>query len=142
MRPHIVAEISGPGGRRVIEPEVVRRVISPTSAKTVAHMMNAVVDGQYSPAHVPGYATSGKSGTAGIPVPNGYNTSKSIATFVGFGPTENPLIAILVKIDGPRDEYGMTVAGPVYSRLMSEILPYLHVRPEGPALVQVPKNDE
>ena len=107
------------------------------AAVTVARMMNAVIDGQYSPAQVPGYHTSGKSGTAGIPVPNGYNTTSSIASFVGFGPTENPVATILVKIDEPREEYGMKVAAPAFSRLMSIILPYLGARPEGSALVDV-----
>jgi len=142
MKPYIVQEIIGTAGRKVVEPETIRRVISSASALTVARMMNAVVDGQYSPAQVPGYQTSGKSGTAGIPVPNGYNTTSSIASFVGFGPTESPVATILVKIDEPREEYGMKVAAPAFSRLMSIIPPYLGARPEGSALVDVSDSDD
>jgi cell division protein FtsI/penicillin-binding protein 2 len=142
MQPHILKQVIGTAGRMYVEPVTVRRVISPASARTVARMMNAVVDGQYTRAQVPGFQTSGKSGTAGIPVPNGYNTKKSIASFAGFGPTEDPVVAVLVKIDEPDEEYGMVVAAPVFSRLMSKILPYLGATPEGPALVEVAANDD
>ncbi len=57
---------------------------------------------------------------------------KYIASYCGFAPADDPEIALLVFFDEPMGEnyYGGSVAGPVFSKTMAEILPYLGVEPE------------
>jgi cell division protein FtsI/penicillin-binding protein 2 len=140
MRPYVVQEIRRGDESQVTEPLMVRQVISPETANTLTSMMEAVVDGITSvyAISVPGYQVAGKTGTASISVPgSGYKPDSYIASFAGFVPSDNPVLAMLVKIDEPKDvPWGSAVCAPVFARLASAILPYLKVPPETPALVQ------
>jgi cell division protein FtsI/penicillin-binding protein 2 len=131
MRPYIVEEIDGPEGRRVYDPVVVRQTISAASSETMVEMMHQVVDGV--PGHlgqVKGYDVGGKTGTTLVSIPTGYALDSTLATFVGFGPVDDPAIIMLVKIDQPQDDpLGGIVAAPVFGKLAPKILAYLNVRP-------------
>lgn len=132
MRPYLVQEVVGAGHQEVTQPQVVRRVISEDASRTMRRMMNEVVDGI--PGHlaqVPGYSVGGKTGTADISSISGYDEATTIASFVGVAPADEPRFVMLVKIDGPRDdEFGSTVAAPVFGRLAPRILQYLKVPPQ------------
>ena len=138
MRPYIVQEVSGPGGRRVFEPVVVRQVISEDTARTLTQMMNDVVEGvPYHLARVEGYHVAGKTGTTIVSIPGGYDLNSTIASFVGFAPVDDPKMIMLVKIDEPKDDpLGGRVAAPVFGSLAPQVLAYLNVRPSGPQLAQ------
>jgi cell division protein FtsI/penicillin-binding protein 2 len=138
MRPYIVQEVSGPQGRRVYEPVVVRQAISEATARTVAQMMNQVVEGvPYHLARIPGYHVAGKTGTTIVSIPGGYDLNSTIASFVGFAPLEDPQMIMLVKIDQPQDDpLGGRVAAPVFGTLAPKILAYLNVKPDALDLVQ------
>jgi cell division protein FtsI/penicillin-binding protein 2 len=139
MRPYVVQEVRRGDESEVTQPVMVRQVVSPETAHTVTGMMEKVVDGItaiYS-IDVPGYRVAGKTGTASISVPGGYKPDSYIASFAGFVPSDDPVLAMLVKIDEPKDvPWGSAVSAPVFARLSSAILPYLKVPPEAPALVQ------
>jgi cell division protein FtsI/penicillin-binding protein 2 len=132
MRPYIVQEVSGPEGRRVYEPVVVRQAISEATARTVAQMMNQVVEGvPYHLARIPRYHVAGKTGTTIVSIPGGYDLNSTIASFVGFAPLEDPQMIMLVKIDQPQDDpLGGRVAAPVFGTLAPEILSYLNAKPD------------
>jgi len=139
MRPYVVQEVRSGDESQVTQPTMVRQVITPETANTVTDMMEAVVDGiTYIYAiDVPGYSVAGKTGTASISVPGGYKSDSYIASFAGFVPSDDPVLAMLVKIDEPKDvPWGSAVCAPVFARLASTILPYLKVPPDSPALVQ------
>lgn len=136
MRPYVVKEVAGPEGKRLFRPQAVRQVISPQTSQTMRQVMNAAVT-HVPAAHVPGYEVAGKTGTASIAKGNGYDPDRFIASFAGFAPLSRPRIAILVKIDEPRDvPWGSTVAAPVFGHLAERILDYLRVPLEEPLLVQ------
>jgi len=138
MRPYIVQEVSGPQGRRVYEPVVVRQAISEATARTVAQMMNQVVEGvPYHLAQIPRYHVAGKTGTTIVSIPGGYDLNSTIASFVGFAPLEDPQMIMLVKIDQPQDDpLGGRVAAPVFGALAPTILSYLNVKPDALELAQ------
>ena len=138
MRPYIVEEIDGPEGRRVYDPVVVRQTISAASSETMVEMMRQVVDGVAGHlGQVKGYDVGGKTGTTLVSIPTGYALDSTLATFVGFGPVDDPAIIMLVKIDQPQDDpLGGIVAAPVFGKLAPKILAYLNVRPSD-ALVRV-----
>lgn len=138
MRPYIVQDVVDAGGSHETQPEVVRRVISESTARTLTAMLNDVVEGVPSHgARVQGYHVAGKTGTSFISVPGGYAPDRVITSFVGFAPVSDPRMIVLVKIDEPQGErLGGTVAAPVFAELAPKILGYLGVSPDAPALVQ------
>jgi stage V sporulation protein D (sporulation-specific penicillin-binding protein) len=138
MRPYIVQEVSGPQGRRLYEPVVVGQAISEATARTVAQMMNQVVEGvPYHLARISGYHVAGKTGTTIVSIPGGYDLNSTIASFVGFAPLEDPQMIMLVKIDQPQDDpLGGRVAAPIFGALAPTILAYLNVQPDALELAQ------
>jgi len=102
-----------------------KRIISAGTASAVRDMMLSVVqDGTGTNAQIEGIDVCGKTGTAekanrsGV----GYSEGRSITSFVGFAPYENPEIAIIIVVDEPQGEertvWGGTVAAPVFREIM------------------------
>jgi cell division protein FtsI/penicillin-binding protein 2 len=138
MRPYVVQEVSRGDDRQVFQPAEVRQVVSAETANTLTQMMNAVVDGITTiyAISVPGYQVAGKTGTASISVPGGYKEGAYIATFAGFVPSDDPVLAMVIKIDEPKDvPWGSAVCAPVFARMAQSILTYLNVPPAPEALV-------
>lgn len=135
MQPRIVKQIintdNDPNIVTNIDPVTVRQVISSETAEQMKEMMESVVtDGTGSAGSVKGYSVGGKTGTSEPPVENksfGY-----VASFAAISPVENPEVVILVTLyDSKVDNYhGGTVAGPVVSRILAEVLPYLGISPD------------
>jgi stage V sporulation protein D (sporulation-specific penicillin-binding protein) len=140
MRPYVVEEVSSSRGRRAFEPVVVRNTIAPETSKTLTKMMNDVVDGVAGHrAQVKGHSVGGKTGTTLVSIPTGYALDSTIASFIGFAPVEDPRLIMLVKIDTPQDDpLGGIVAAPVFGKLASQILAYLNVQPNAPAVLGRP----
>jgi len=131
MKPHVVDRILYPSGPVAIGPDEVRQVVSSRTAQLVSAMMVRVVDAGYGKrAAVPGYRIAGKTGTAQIPAPGGYEEGASIGTFVGFGPVENPVFAMLTKIDRPTNvKFAESSAAPLFGEIAKFILQYYQVPP-------------
>jgi cell division protein FtsI/penicillin-binding protein 2 len=72
-------------------------------------------------------SAAGKTGTGQKLEPNGaYSHSKFMASFIGFAPAEDPVIAIAVIVDEPRPVYyGGVVSAPVFKAVAEEVLKYL-----------------
>jgi cell division protein FtsI (penicillin-binding protein 3) len=126
------------GGRRIpVERKVLRRVTSQETAADVASIMEAVVArGTGSRAQVPQFTVAGKTGT-GQKNENGHYVDAYNVSFVGFVPSHNPALTILVVIDtprGPNPAYGGVVSAPIFQRIADAALRYLGVPPTvGPA---------
>ncbi len=76
---------------------------------------------------VQGYSVGGKTGTSEPPVEDsdyGY-----VASFVAVSPADNPEIVVLVALYNPQEgnASGGRMAGPVVSKILSEVLPYLGI---------------
>ncbi len=137
MKPYLVQAMTDQNGRivKAFQPTRMRRVISSETAKTMGRMLERVVakGGTGQRAALSGYRVAGKTGTAQKVDPqiNRYATDKHIATFVGFVPARDPVIAILVVVDEPRKQcYGGIVAAPVFSQIAKESLQYMKIPPE------------
>lgn len=131
VRPRLVSAIITDEGVQHFEPKTGERVISRETAATLTWMMQAVVDGVLGhPAQVDGWAVAGKSGTSDVVEDGVYLENESLASFAGFAPADDPRVVVLVRIDRPQGElYGGIVAAPIFSELMSVVLPYLGVPP-------------
>ncbi len=101
------------------------RIISEETARAVKDMMLAVVEnGTGKNAQIEDVGVCGKTGTAEKANQNGigYSEGRSITSFVGFAPYEDPEIAVIIVVDEPqgpeRTVWGGTVAAPVFKKIM------------------------
>jgi cell division protein FtsI (penicillin-binding protein 3) len=112
-------------------PSGAHRVISTLAAAQMRGMMEGVVlNGTGKPAQLNGYTSGGKTGTAQKidPVTHRYSKSLHIASFAGFAPVNDPVIAVAVVLDSPKGlYYGNEVAAPVFSEVAQQVLEYLAV---------------
>ena len=115
------------------------RVISEESAATMADLLTGVVcEGTGTRAQVNGISVAGKTGTGYKIQANGtYKSDDGLrsyfATFVGFFPSKDPQVTILVSIDEPdrssRDRFGGTAAAPVFASLAQMAIHELAIQP-------------
>ena len=92
-------------------------------------MVNVVDKGHAKNAGVKGYFVAGKTGTAEVASKDkrGYG-EKTIHTFVGFSPVEEPKFVMLVKLDNPKDvEYSASSAAPLFGEIAEFILDYYKI---------------
>ena len=128
---------------------MVRRVISPGTAKQLTTIMEGVVErGTAKTAQVEGFTIAGKTGTAAKALEGrgGYSTTDYNVSFVGFVPSRKPMFTILVVIDSPHkvSPYGGTVAGPVFQKIAAAVLRHQGVPPSlnRPAPLLIARRDE
>jgi len=129
--PHVGKEFRSPEGdiTSVIEWPVGPQVISEDTSRELRRAMEAVVrTGTGKRAYMPGYRLAGKTGTSQKTVGGRVSSAAHVASFCGFGPSEDPQVVILVVVDEPAGSfYGGTVAAPAFSRLMRDIYRYLDI---------------
>lgn len=135
MQPYVVQQVLDADGNvvRNTTPKEVRQVISETTSKRLAAMLDTSVNAGSKNAYVAGYRVAGKTGTADQTVKlvsTGVN--EVWASFGGFAPSDNPEVAILVVLDQPQCEvrYGGTISAPVAQKVLADALPYLGVEPQ------------
>ena len=112
-------------------PSGAHRVISTLTAAQMRKMMEGVVVfGTGKSAQLNGYSSGGKTGTAQKidPATHTYSKSMHIASFAGFAPVNNPVIAVAVILDSPKGAYyGASVSAPVFAEVAQQVLEYLGV---------------
>jgi membrane peptidoglycan carboxypeptidase len=147
IEPRVVRAFIKDGHRVEVPHKELRRAISPEVAAEMTQIMEAVVDhGTAKNVKIAGYTIAGKTGTAHKVVNGRYSDSDYNASFVGFLPSRNPAVAIIVVIDsphGPNSYYGSTVSAPVFKRIAGAALTYLGVGPNlnAPPPVLVARHD-
>jgi len=135
-RPWIVAGLIGEDGsvtRSVHSTDPGRRIVSQETATELTSILEAVVtDGTGKAAAIPGYRVAGKTGTAQkIDNSGRYTRGKYVASFVGFVPSRDPVLALVVVVDEPHGGFhGGEIAAPVFARTALPALQYLGVMPD------------
>lgn len=133
MEPHMVKEIQDEHGKTIsIKPKVVRQVVSAETARIVSEMMVSAVDlGEAKFAKPKGYRIAGKTGTAQIPVAGHYDATKTIASFVGFAPADNPKFVMLVTLREPSSsQWGSETAAPLFFNIARDLFTYWGIPPQ------------
>lgn len=145
IAPHLVREVRTSTGVVVQRTTpAATRVVSAETARTLRGMLEMVtLRGTATRAQLDGYTAAGKTGTAQKidPHTRAYSPTKHVASFVGFAPTSDPQVVIIVVIDEPRGAYhGGEVAAPVFREIAERVLPYLNVAPDAarPPLADAP----
>jgi cell division protein FtsI/penicillin-binding protein 2 len=133
LRPHVVGRrVAFDGTVSTWQPVVELQAISPQTARTLTEMMVRVVEEGVPQARVEGYRIAGKTGTAQIPIPGGYDREGTIASFVGFGPVPDPQLIILVKLDRPKtSSWASETAARSFQRLAGRLFMVLGIPPDG-----------
>jgi len=134
MEPHVVAAVENNKGEFIkIEPKVIDTPINSQTAKVMAEIMvNAVNKGEASWARVKGYRIAGKTGTASIPIAGHYDPNQTIASFVGFAPSNDPKFVMVVIINRPTTSiYGAETAAPMFFDITRSLLNYYGIPPQG-----------
>jgi cell division protein FtsI/penicillin-binding protein 2 len=133
MKPFIVREIKDKYGENIKEfhPAMISKVLSLDTANRIKKILVGVIEeGTGKLAKILGFSAAGKTGTAQKLEPNGtYSHSKFIASFIGFAPAEDPVIAIAVVVDEPHPAYfGGVVSAPVFKNVVNDTLRYLRTK--------------
>jgi cell division protein FtsI/penicillin-binding protein 2 len=131
-----------------VQPKVLRRAISADTAAALTSIMEDVVErGTGKQAQIPGFTIAGKTGTAAKLI-NGHDSKSDYnGSFVGFIPSRNPAVTIIVVLDSPHGSqgyFGGSVSAPIFRRIAEPVLRYLGIGPTlNPAApVLVPRRDE
>lgn len=127
--PHIVESV---GGKKTKTPAG-KRILSEATSASVRKMLEAVTGagGTAAGAHIPGYTTAGKTGTAEKAINGEYSKQFYVASFVGFAPAKNPKVLAAVIVDEPEgDIYGGQVAAPAWKQIVNNALNYKQIAPE------------
>ena len=129
MKPHIVREIRYNGEVQKVEPEAVGQPISAETARTVTEMLATSIEIEASDAQVDGIRIAGKTGTGEISVEGqGYVLNTTNASFVGWGPADDPQFIVYVWVQQPEvNIWGSEVSAPVFSEVVEAVAPYLRV---------------
>ncbi|KKW28776.1 MAG: hypothetical protein A3K06_02965 [Candidatus Doudnabacteria bacterium RIFCSPHIGHO2_01_52_17] len=121
------------GATKEFPPQPGAQVISSKTAATLGAMLVSVVEkGHGKRAAVPGYYIGGKTGTAQIARTDGrgYDPDKTIGTFIGFGPVEDPQFVIVVKIVNPKTvQFAESTAAPTFGQIAQYLVNYLRIPP-------------
>jgi len=134
MEPHVVAAVQDAQGNLTkIPPKVLDSPINSETAKVMTEIMvNAVDKGEASWVRLKGYRIAGKTGTASIPVSGHYDPNQTIASFIGFAPSDNPKFVMLVILNRPTTSiYGAETAAPIFFDIAKSLLGYYGIPPEG-----------
>jgi membrane peptidoglycan carboxypeptidase len=118
--------------RYAVRPKVLRRTVSRETADVMTTIMEQVVTrGTAKLAQIPGYTVAGKTGTASKLIGGRYSGSENNVSFVGFLPSRDPVVALIVVIDAPHSgsNSGGTVSAPIFQRIAEATLRYLGVAP-------------
>ena len=127
LAPTLLREVRDPSGEVLFtrEPEPVRRVVSPETARRLQDFLRGAVEegGTGTEAQLANYTVLGKTGTARRYEDGGYAAGKYTSTFAAIFPADHPQLVVIVKIDNPRGSYyGGTTAAPVTRTMLQQAL--------------------
>jgi cell division protein FtsI/penicillin-binding protein 2 len=135
MRPYVVKEVRQGDRVRTREPKIERRILSEHTSEVMKKMLQSSVDRAEMKFTFPKeYKIGGKTGTAQVAVQGQYDASKTIASFIGFAPVEDPKFVSLVVVKEPKtSQWGSETAAPVFFEIAKELFVYYNIVPGQPS---------
>ena len=102
----------------------VRRVLSEETARRLRLMLKTVVDsGTGKNASIPAMAIAGKTGTSQKIDSGVYSKTRSWASFIGFLPSDRPVLLCGIVIDEPSNNLmGATAAAPAFKKIVTQLI--------------------
>jgi cell division protein FtsI/penicillin-binding protein 2 len=131
VAPHLVRSVIQDGEERQTLPSVIGTPISASAADTLSEMLAVSIEEEGNKPGIEGYRIAGKTGTAEIPSPNGYVSNVTNASFVGWGPVDDPRFIVYIWFEKPTsDIWGSTVAAPVFKEVLGKLVVLMDIPPD------------
>ena len=129
--PHVVYARVQDGRQSKTSPQVVGAPIKAETAQTMTNMLANALKNESSGALLPGYSIAGKTGTAQIPVPNGYDSININASFIGWGPVDDPRFLVYVWLEKPQtNKAASVVAAPIFKEVVEKLVVLMGIPPD------------
>jgi stage V sporulation protein D (sporulation-specific penicillin-binding protein) len=131
MQPRLVSQIID-GDRKIDLPvRSVRQVIKPETAHSLGLMLKSAVENGEARNIIPhGFRVAGKTGTAQVPIAGHYDSHKTVASFVGFAPIEDPKFVMIVKYTEPTaSPFAALTAEPTFFDITKDLYGYFGLAP-------------
>lgn len=143
MQPYLIQSVKDQEGNVIqsTEPTLVRQVISQETSRRATDILESVVSaptGSGRHAYQAGYRIGGKTGSSETG-----DKSRTIVSFVGFAPADDPQVIVLLAFDKPQQTYvgsnwcttgvyisGGNMSAPKAGPLLADILDYFGVEKE------------
>ncbi|PIR42310.1 hypothetical protein CO058_00970 [candidate division WWE3 bacterium CG_4_9_14_0_2_um_filter_35_11] len=132
MKPFVVKKIISEDKTIEINPVILNRPISESSAETMVDMLTQAVSGGEAKFFVSKkFKVAGKTGTAQIAIKGGYDENLTNATFIGFFPTYRNFV-MLVRLVEPKfpSGYSSETAVPLWMRIAEKLASYYSLAPD------------
>lgn len=131
VAPHILQAYIQNGQQYTTTTQVVGMPISEKTADTLTQMLATSLEQEASDALVEGYRVAGKTGTAEIAVNGQYSSNATNASFVGWGPVDDPQFLVYVWLEKPQSSiWGSVVAAPVFRDVVKELVVLMNIPPD------------
>ena len=132
VTPHVLYAMLRDGHQFNVPSQYAGTPIKAETAATLTGMLATSLENEASAALVPGYRVAGKTGTAQIPTPFGfYDSSQTNASFIGWGPVDDPQFMIYVWLERPTTSiWGSETAAPVLSEVAQKTVILLDIPPD------------
>lgn len=127
MQPQIIEKVSDQetGEEIVSSPVPLTQIVSQNTAKEVTKMMiESASHGEAAWIASQDYLVAGKTGTSQVVKPEGgYDETKTIASFIGFAPADNPQFLMLVKLNEPSTSpWAAETAAPLWYKIADKLI--------------------
>lgn len=132
MAPHVVRSIIVDGFQHDVEQRIESVPIKAETARKITQLLARSLETESSDSLVPGYRIAGKTGTAEIAIPGlGYTSNLTNASFVGWGPVDDPQFLVYVWLEKPTSSpWGSVVAAPVFREAVERLVQLMNIPPD------------
>ncbi|MHC1741376.1 MAG: peptidoglycan D,D-transpeptidase FtsI family protein [Anaerolineaceae bacterium] len=131
VAPHILKAYIQDGKQYNTNTQIIGMPITATTAHTLTNMLFTSLQQESSDALVEGYSVAGKTGTAEIAINGQYSSNQTNASFIGWGPTDDPQFMVYVWLEKPSSSiWGSVVAAPVFSDEVKQLVVLMNIPPD------------
>ena len=131
VTPHMLYAMLRDGHQYNVPSQYAGSPISAQTAQTLTEMLAVSLEGESTSALLPGYRVAGKTGTAQIPTDYGYDPDRTNASFIGWGPVDDPQFMIYVWLQEPETSiWSSQTAAPVFSTVAEQTVITLNIPPD------------
>jgi cell division protein FtsI/penicillin-binding protein 2 len=131
VTPHVLFGMVRDGRQYNVPAQFSGTPITSQTSNVLSEMLAISLEDESSLALVPGYRIAGKTGTAEIPVNGFYDISQTNASFIGWGPIDDPQFMIYVWLEKPTTSpWGSQTAAPVFSEMAKKTVILLDIPPD------------
>jgi cell division protein FtsI/penicillin-binding protein 2 len=131
VTPHVLYAMLRDGHQYNVPSQYAGSPISAQTAYTLTEMLAVSLEAESASALLPGYRVAGKTGTAQIPTDYGYDPNHTNASFIGWGPVDDPQFMIYVWLQEPQTSiWSSQTAAPVFSAVAEQTVITLNIPPD------------